>query len=142
MVLRLSTNFCVAVILESGTKFISQVLFKLKAQSMYTMLVLCWHLLKIFRKWHIPKFSPIHSFGCLKKQLWISDGLVGCLLFFGCCLLVFQLFLIVFNRKVVNERSRVSRETWSRNLLRLLVAHELEGVDLLEFWDDELSPHV
>jgi len=68
MVLRLSTNFCVAVILESGTKFISQVLFKLKAQSMYTMLVLCWHLLKIFRKWHIPKFSPNHSFGCLKNS--------------------------------------------------------------------------
>lgn len=43
MVSRFSTNYCVAVILESGTKFISQVLFNLKAQSMYTMLVLCWH---------------------------------------------------------------------------------------------------
>jgi len=35
---------------------------------MYTMLVLCWHLLKIFWKWHIPKFSPNQSFGCPKNS--------------------------------------------------------------------------
>jgi len=32
------------------------------------MLVLCWHLLKIFWKWHIPKFSPNQSFGCPKNS--------------------------------------------------------------------------
>jgi hypothetical protein len=62
-------QICAAVILESGTKFISQVLFNLKAQSMYSMLVLCWHQMKNFRKWHLPKFSSNQSFSCLKKYL-------------------------------------------------------------------------
>jgi len=65
MVLRLSTNFCVAVILESGTKFISQVLFKIKGPiNVYNA---CF-VLALIEDFLEMAYSEVFS----KSKLWLS----------------------------------------------------------------------